>query len=83
MSVVIRQNALALSLILFGQRSNCAIAAKIWNSVKGNRVGGRVKYELHHVDEIQHGGEVYNVDNLRVVTPKKHIDIHKKVKNEK
>lgn len=49
---------------------------------KGERVGGRVKYELHHVDEIQNGGEVYNVDNLRVVTPRKHIDIHR-VKNEK
>ncbi|PCE69340.1 S-type pyocin domain-containing protein [Salinivibrio sp. YCSC6] len=44
---------------------------------KRERVGGRVKYEIHHVDEIQHGGEVYNVDNLKVVSPKTHIEIHK------
>ncbi|PHM52363.1 colicin-like bacteriocin tRNase domain-containing protein [Xenorhabdus hominickii] len=43
-----------------------------------DQVGGRKKLELHHVDEIQHGGEVYNVDNLRVVTPKHHIKIHSK-----
>ncbi|WP_341350711.1 hypothetical protein [Vibrio gazogenes] len=41
-------------------------------------MGGRVKFELHHVEEIQHGGKVYDVDNIRVTTPKNHIDIHKK-----
>ncbi|MDC9582576.1 colicin-like bacteriocin tRNase domain-containing protein [Xenorhabdus sp. PR6a] len=45
---------------------------------KKDQVGGRKKLELHHVDEIQHGGEVYNVDNLRIVTPKNHINIHSK-----
>ncbi|WNJ97206.1 HNH endonuclease signature motif containing protein [Vibrio ruber] len=41
------------------------------------QVGGREKYEIHHVEEIQHGGKVYDVDNIRVTTPKNHIDIHK------
>ncbi|MBC8952496.1 HNH endonuclease signature motif containing protein [Xenorhabdus sp. PB62.4] len=45
---------------------------------KKDQVGGRKRLELHHVEEIQHGGEVYNVDNLRVVTPKNHIKIHSK-----
>ncbi|BEN39532.1 hypothetical protein SMKC049_13240 [Serratia marcescens] len=40
-------------------------------------VGKRVKYEIHHRDEVAKGGEVYNVDNLNVVTPKRHIEIHK------
>ena len=40
-------------------------------------VGGRRSFELHHVNEIQHGGDVYNVDNIRVNTPKNHINIHK------
>ncbi|PSV35150.1 S-type pyocin domain-containing protein [Photobacterium sp. GB-210] len=40
-------------------------------------VGGRRSFELHHIEEIQHGGEVYNIDNLRVNTPRNHIDIHK------
>ncbi|WP_406915245.1 hypothetical protein [Enterobacter quasiroggenkampii] len=27
---------------------------------------------------MQDGGEVYNIDNLRVLTPKRHVEIHKK-----
>ncbi|WP_051680420.1 S-type pyocin domain-containing protein [Vibrio rhizosphaerae] len=44
---------------------------------KKDTVGGRKVFELHHVEEIQHGGKVYDVDNIRVTTPKNHIDIHK------
>lgn len=43
---------------------------------KAEQVGGRKKYELHHVDPIGGGGAVYNVDNIRVLTPKRHIEIH-------
>ncbi|MGM0935321.1 MAG: colicin-like bacteriocin tRNase domain-containing protein [Pseudomonadota bacterium] len=41
------------------------------------QVGGRQPFELHHEELISNGGEVYDVDNLRVVTPKRHIDIHR------
>ncbi|WP_336245257.1 hypothetical protein [Enterovibrio paralichthyis] len=44
---------------------------------KKDKAGKRTSYELHHVEEIQHGGKVYDVDNVRVNTPKNHIDIHK------
>lgn len=40
--------------------------------------GGKSSFELHHVDWISKGGDVYNVDNLRVNTPKNHIDIHRR-----
>ena len=40
-------------------------------------VGGRRSYELHHKIDIQYGGKVYDVDNLGVTTPKRHIDIHR------
>ncbi|MGQ6466054.1 HNH endonuclease signature motif containing protein, partial [Serratia sp. IR-2025] len=40
---------------------------------KAERVGKRVKAELHHVQPIGDDGAVYNVDNLGVVTPKRHI----------
>ncbi|WP_341850036.1 MULTISPECIES: HNH endonuclease signature motif containing protein [unclassified Leclercia] len=40
------------------------------------RVGGRTKFEIHHIKLISKGGEVYNVDNMGVVTPKRHIEIH-------
>jgi hypothetical protein len=44
---------------------------------KADRVGGRLSYELHHLDSVSKGGEVYDVDNLRVNTPRNHIDIHR------
>lgn len=40
-------------------------------------VGKKRSFELHHVDLVSEGGEVYNVDNLRISTPKNHIDIHR------
>ncbi|CZF86944.1 Pyocin-S2 [Grimontia marina] len=36
----------------------------------------KASFELHHVKEIQHGGAVYDVDNIRIVTPKNHNRIH-------
>nr|WP_261373099.1 HNH endonuclease signature motif containing protein [Yersinia bercovieri] len=42
------------------------------------QLGGREKFELHHFIPIKDGGAVYNVDNLRIVTPKNHISIHSK-----
>ena len=43
---------------------------------KSEHVGKRIAYELHHVELIKDGGPVYDVDNLRVVTPMRHIAIH-------
>ena len=39
-------------------------------------IGKRKKFEIHHIEEIQHGGAVYDIDNLRVNTPKNHIRKH-------
>ncbi|MCE4378739.1 S-type pyocin domain-containing protein [Escherichia coli] len=44
---------------------------------KNQQVGGRKVYELHHDKPISQGGEVYDMDNIRVTTPKRHIDIHR------
>ncbi|UWE13589.1 RHS repeat-associated core domain-containing protein [Actinacidiphila bryophytorum] len=38
-------------------------------------VGGNKRYVLHHVTPIQHGGGVYDLDNLVVVTPQYHAGI--------
>ncbi len=43
---------------------------------KVDRVGGQVKFELHHSVYISRGGTVMDVDNVRVVTPKQHGAIH-------
>ncbi|KAA0964222.1 S-type pyocin domain-containing protein [Pseudomonas sp. ANT_H12B] len=40
-------------------------------------VGNRGTFELHHVERIADGGAVYDVDNLRVNTPKNHINQHR------
>uniref|UniRef100_UPI0030DBD904 S-type pyocin domain-containing protein n=1 Tax=Pseudomonas sp. RA_35y_Pfl2_P32 TaxID=3088705 RepID=UPI0030DBD904 len=42
-----------------------------------DRAGKRGSFELHHADEVSKGGKVYDVDNLSVVPPKHHIDIHR------
>jgi hypothetical protein len=40
------------------------------------QVGGRKKLEIHHTQPISEGGAVYDMDNLRILTPKQHIQIH-------
>ncbi len=47
-------------------------------SPKSEHVGGRTKYEIHHIKPINQDGAVYDIDNLRVLTPKRHIEIHSK-----
>ncbi|MCP1445781.1 hypothetical protein J3D54_004913 [Pseudomonas sp. GGS8] len=43
-----------------------------------DRNGGRVKFEIHHIFEVAQGGSVYDMDNLLVMTPKRHILLHGK-----
>ncbi|MDR6957169.1 hypothetical protein J2W43_001145 [Pseudomonas brassicacearum] len=44
---------------------------------KTERIGRRYTYELHHIKYISHGGEVYNFDNINLMTPKRHIETHR------
>ncbi|QMV16203.1 S-type pyocin domain-containing protein [Vibrio spartinae] len=43
---------------------------------QNQKYGEIMRFEIHHVEEIQHGGAIYDVDNMRVVTPKNHKRIH-------
>ena len=43
-----------------------------------DQAGGREKYEIHHLEEIQNGGAVYDLDNMTITTPRNHIRIHSK-----
>ncbi|WP_341478404.1 HNH endonuclease signature motif containing protein [Clostridium perfringens] len=55
----------------------------ISNMSKGNApiaveeqwLGSRSKYELHHKKPIWDGGDVYNLDNLVIVSPRYHQEI--------
>lgn len=49
---------------------------------KSERVKGRERYELHHVDLISEGGEVYDIDNLRITSPRLHNSIHHQSSNQ-
>jgi hypothetical protein len=44
-------------------------------------MGLRTRYEIHHIDQIQHGGEVYDMDNFSIMTPREHINMHRKDNN--
>lgn len=41
-------------------------------------VGKKIKYEIHHVVRIADGGDVYDVDNLRIISPTFHQALHKR-----
>ncbi|GLU37914.1 hypothetical protein Pssp01_20070 [Pseudomonas sp. NBRC 100443] len=44
---------------------------------RAERNGENARYEIHHIQQIQHGGAVYDIDNLSIITPKRHVEIHK------
>ncbi|RMQ49204.1 hypothetical protein ALQ04_00244 [Pseudomonas cichorii] len=51
---------------------------------RSGHAGKRISFELHHIELhhielIKDGGAVYDIDNISVVTPRRHIDIHRGV----
>ena len=40
------------------------------------QVGARMGFELDHIQRLRDGGAVYDMDNLRVMTPRAHIERH-------
>lgn len=56
------------------------ITGKAAKARKVDTVGKRSSFEIHHIDEVAKNGDVYDVDNMRVLTPKRHADIHKGIK---
>ncbi|WP_256726012.1 putative T7SS-secreted protein [Streptomyces sp. IMTB 2501] len=60
----------------FSQSAQTAMSdGKAPFTVTGQQAGGRGRYELHHVQPIQRGGGVYDLDNIIVVTPRYHKEI--------
>lgn len=52
-------------------------AGKAPHAQSADQVGERKKFEVHHKQWIVNGGSVYDLDNLVILSPKKHIEIHK------
>jgi len=46
------------------------------SAASNQALGGRFRYDLHHITPIEHGGAVYDLDNLAVVSPEFHDVIH-------
>lgn len=44
------------------------------------QAGSRRTFNIHHIHAIAQGGAVYDIDNLIIMTPRAHIDLHKKDK---
>ncbi|WP_393969801.1 type VI secretion system tube protein TssD [Kluyvera intermedia] len=47
-------------------------------SIPSEQVGGRQRFEIHHIDFIRKGGKVYDMDNMRINTVKNHLKHHSK-----
>jgi hypothetical protein len=45
---------------------------------ESEQVGKRQRFELHHIISIENNGAAYDIDNIRVTTPKLHIKIHRR-----
>lgn len=45
-------------------------------AIASEQAGGNQVFQIHHVIPLKDGGEVYDIDNLRITTPKHHIRIH-------
>ena len=50
------------------------------SSMKSGHYKTKTRYEVHHVKEIQNGGSVYSMDNLIIVTAKRHKQLHGVIK---
>ncbi|UQS15814.1 S-type pyocin domain-containing protein [Pseudomonas sp. HS6] len=50
---------------------------------RSEQVGRKTKLDIHHVVPIAEGGSVYDLDNLRVLTPKRHIETHSEMRKQK
>ncbi|TGB62118.1 type VI secretion system tip protein VgrG [Escherichia coli] len=47
-------------------------------SIVPEQVGGRKRFEIHHIERIIDGGAVYDFENMRVNTVRNHINLHSK-----
>ncbi|RZN36825.1 type VI secretion system tip protein VgrG [Escherichia sp. E2593] len=47
-------------------------------SIVPEQVGGRKRFEIHHIERIIDSGAVYDFENMRVNTVRNHINLHSK-----
>ncbi|WP_145520832.1 S-type pyocin domain-containing protein [Yersinia mollaretii] len=66
------------------KRHNIALMKKRFSpfTPASEKINGRDKFECHHVNTMKEGGAVYDMDNLRIATPKRYIKIQSRNKGE-
>ncbi|CRM91175.1 MULTISPECIES: S-type pyocin domain-containing protein [Pseudomonas] len=47
-------------------------------TIPSEQVGGRGQFEIHHIIPVHPSGAVYDIDNMRIMTPRLHIQTHSK-----
>lgn len=47
------------------------------SAIPSEHAGSNRAFEIHHVIPLTDGGAVYDIDNLRITTPKNHVRIHR------
>ncbi|MFJ4429609.1 S-type pyocin domain-containing protein [Pseudomonas sp. NPDC089395] len=47
------------------------------SAIPSEHAGSNRAFEIHHVIPLRDGGAVYDIDNLRITTPKNHVRIHR------
>jgi hypothetical protein len=45
-------------------------------ALRSQRLPGRKEFILHHEIPISKGGAVYDLDNIKIVSPRRHFEIH-------
>lgn len=47
-------------------------------SIVPEQVGGKKRFEIHHIERIINGGAVYDFEKMRINTVRNHINLHSK-----
>jgi hypothetical protein len=45
-------------------------------AISSEHLGNSITYHLHHVEQVKDGGNLYNAENIRIVSPRRHDEIH-------
>ena len=43
----------------------------------------QIRYNIHHIHPVEDGGDVYNLDNLMILSPKTHKEVHAEIDEQK
>ncbi|WP_370737725.1 MULTISPECIES: HNH endonuclease signature motif containing protein [unclassified Pseudomonas] len=51
---------------------------RLLSQFPANKLCGRGQFEIHHIIPVHPSGAVYDIDNMRIMTPRLHIQTHSK-----